>query len=185
MAMHKRDITQETLKKLLHYEPQTGVFTWLLRPIETIDGGKYSAERVQALMQSRDAGKEAGSFDKKGYRRIFMLGFSYPASSLAVLYMTGVYPEELVDHENLDKGDNRWVNLREATHKQNAQNKRVRRDSTTGLKGVKPHQGRFQSRIVDGHGKRRSLGLFDCAAAAHLAYVVAADIHHHEFARAQ
>lgn len=42
-----------------------------------------------------------------------------------------------VDHINGDKLDNRKLNLRVATPQQNQYNKPVRKDSTTGIKGVR------------------------------------------------
>lgn len=175
-------LTQEQLKSLLHYDPETGIFTWLERPAEFVAAGKYSISRTQVTMASRDAGKRAGTVDKKGYRRIVICGRSYAEHNLAWLYMTGEWPIATVDHRNLQKGENWWENLRPATDQENSRNKGLRKDSTTGLKGVKPHYDRFQARIQTSE-RRISLGLYDCPVAAHLAYVVAADIHHGQFAR--
>jgi hypothetical protein len=43
----------------------------------------------------------------------------------------------LVDHENGNTLDNRKSNLRPATYQQNAMNRRIRSDNTTGFKGVR------------------------------------------------
>lgn len=179
--MLKSDLTQEIASDILAYDPETGVFLWRDRPAKYI-AGKYPSDRVRSLLVTRDVGKEAGSLNKKGYRTISVFRSKYLASHLAWLIMTGEWPSSQVDHWNLKKGDNRWDNLRLATSRENARNRRVRSDSTTGLKGVKPHEGRFHARISTDK-KRISLGLFDCPVAAHLAYVVAADIHHGQFAR--
>lgn len=181
--MKKWELSQSTLCQMLHYDPKTGHFAWLPRPLEFITETKATPKWVtKARMDARFAGKRVGTVDKKGYLRIFLFGNSYPAHVLAWLYMTGEWPTEEVDHRNLQKMDNRWDNLRPATSQQNARNRRVRSDSSTGLKGVKPHEGRFHARIQTSN-KRISLGLYDCPVAAHFAYVVAADKFHGEFAR--
>ena len=176
-------LTQALLKTVLHYDPETGVFRWLERSEDMSKATIFTKKHATSTINARCAGEVAGSVNKKGYRRITVLGKSYGAQNLAWLYMTGVWPKARVDHRNLQRGDDRWLNLREATEQQNSINRGVRADSHTGLKGVKPHEGRFQARITKIDKKRISLGLFDCPVAAHLAYVVAADIHHGAFAQ--
>lgn len=91
-------LTQEVLKSLLYYDPETGIFVWLV------------------TRQRSPAGKEAGGYDEKGYRRICVNGTKVRAHRLAWLYMTGEWPEDQLDHINGLKDDNRFVNLREATN---------------------------------------------------------------------
>ncbi|WP_168793659.1 hypothetical protein [Paraburkholderia aromaticivorans] len=89
-----------------------------------------------------------------------------------------------VDHENGKRYDNRRSNLRIATSVQNGANQAVKANSTTGLKGATYHKrvGKFQASIrVD--GKRRHLGYFATAEAAHAAYVAASQEGHGEFHR--
>jgi len=50
--------------------------------------------------------------------------------------MTRKWPAYAVDHRNLDKGDNRWDNLREATRSQNMANTSLPSTNTSGFKGV-------------------------------------------------
>ena len=61
---------------------------------------------------------------------------SYGVHQLAWLYVTGAWPEHEVDHENRVRSDNRWTNLRAATHKQNQENRTPRHDSSSGVTGV-------------------------------------------------
>ena len=61
----------------------------------------------------------AGSVTGVGYRQIQIDGIFYYASRLAWFYMTKEWPEFIVDHENENKEDNSWDNLREATDSQN------------------------------------------------------------------
>lgn len=55
-------------------------------------------------------------------------------------HVTGCDPTELIDHINRKNWDNRWVNLREATRSQNNQNCGIRKDNTSGIRGVSPYQ---------------------------------------------
>lgn len=90
---------------------------------------------------------------------------------------------DLVDHINGDGLDNRRVNLRAATPRENARNRRVRSDSLSGFKGVRRlSSGTWIARIEVG-GRRVSLGSFDTAESAALAYDAAAVEHFGEFAR--
>ena len=94
-------------------------------------------------------------------------------------------PENVeIDHANGDKLDNRKCNLRIATHAQNNQNKGLRKDSTTGFKGVcfDKRFGKFIA-YINADGKRTYLGSFDDKVKAALAYDRAARRLHGEFAK--
>lgn len=106
------------------------------------------------------------------------------AHHIAWFLMKGRWPSEEIDHRNLDKSDNRWTNLRTATHAQNMTNVKSRSKRDGALKGAFPNgHGKWISKIrADGKSKR--LGLFLTAAEAHAAYVSAAAELHGEFARA-
>ena len=161
-------ITADYLRKILHYNPKTGVFTRLV------------SSRGHAVGEV--AGKSVNSY---GYSQIVIKQKFYKAHRLAWLYMTGEWPPHEIDHINLDKSDNRFCNLREATHSQNNANRRTQINNTAGLKGVGWHKKaqKWQAQIMV-NNKQIYLGCFDCPAAAHFAYIVAADVHHGDFARA-
>lgn len=158
-------LTQERLKEVLHYDPETGLFTWLVRP------GKFSRKRV---------GDVAGySRPDDGYVEIKIDGKSYYGHRLAFLYMTGSFPEHDGEHKNTNGSDNRWKNLRPATRSQNLGNTNVKRNSATGIKGVGVHHtGRFYARF-----RYKNLGVFDTAELASAAYSKAANDYFGEFAR--
>lgn len=148
----KKYPSQAQLKKLLDYDADTGLFIW------RVSSGNGT-----------NAGDIAGTVEKTGYRRVRIEGKSYRAQRLAFLYMTGSIPR-FVDHKNGVKDDNRWFNLRSASHKQNSRNRRIHKNNQTGLKGVSRNtDGSFRSRIrVD--GVLIYVGRFSTAEEAHAAY---------------
>lgn len=64
-----------------------------------------------------------------------------------------------VDHINGNKLDNRRTNLRLVTHHQNLFNRPVRKDSKTGVKGVRRVGNAFTARIKF-NGKEKHIGTF-------------------------
>src|SRR5579859_6078683 len=146
-------LTRERVLTLLRYERRSGLLRWKITRAGTARAGSI-----------------AGNIQGDGYVRIRIDGRKYLAHCLIWFMETGEWlgPNDL-DHRNMVKSDNRWNNLRKATRAQNKQNQRVRADSLTGLKGVTPFRGRFQSRINIA-GKRLFLGSFATPGAAHRAY---------------
>jgi len=121
---------------------------------------------------------------RDGYRLVSVDGQQYSAHRLAWRLMRGQWPSMQVDHANMDRADNRWGNLREATKAENQANVPRRRTNKSGLKGVSWHkQIRKWVGYLQVSGKNRNLGTFNCPAAAHFAYVVAAEKAFGEFAR--
>jgi hypothetical protein len=162
-------LTLERLKSEFSYDPETGVWT---RTARSKNGKGVACAR-------------AGRHHKSGYREIKIDGIRHKEHRLAFLWMTGEFPANDVDHCNLNKCDNRWVNLRQATRSQNMANKARGATNSSGLKGVSwfKRTKKWWAQIkVDGRGK--SLGLYDCPAAAHFAYVVASRKAFGDFSRA-
>lgn len=161
-------LTQERLLEVLHYDPKTGTFTRL----------KSSG--------STKAGASAGGVSKgprDGYLRIRIDGKRYKAHRLAFLYMTGKWPNGLVDHKDTNKLNNSWKNLREATNGQNKANGKTYQNNTLGIKGVSLRGKKFHARIYHA-GKITALGAFETAELANQAYYAAATKVHGGFARA-
>ncbi|EIF6957363.1 HNH endonuclease [Salmonella enterica] len=158
-------MTGENLIKLLHYNPETGVFTWLVKPNRRIP-----------------VGSKAGSINRQGYIKIKLNGVDYKAHRLAWLYMKDKWPEKGIDHIDNVKTHNWFSNLCEADQHQNMTNCGAHKNNTSGYKGVNFHsiackwvaQIRFD-------GKRVHLGLFDTPESAFDAYCTAAKKHHGEF----
>lgn len=161
MAWFQPELTQELLKLHLHYEPETGVFTWI-RP---------RAKRVKK-------GDRAGSVHE-GYWAIKIFHRRYPAARVAFLYMTGRWPSKEVDHRDRNPLNDAWGNLREASRSQNCCNKRVR--NKTGFIGVTEEKsGKFKARVKL-NGVRTYLGLFNTAGEAADAVMKAKREKHREF----
>lgn len=159
-------VTQFRLKDLLHYDPETGEFTWLL----TVNS------RVPA-------GRVAGCLDRSvGYWQIRIDGKRYYAHRLAWLYMTGDFPPNQVDHRNRNRLDNRWDNLRAATNGQNGQNSKPR--GVSKYKGVcwSKSNRKWQAQ-AQFNGKTHYLGIYDTEEAAAKAYAAFAAEHFPKFAR--
>ncbi|MCK9994539.1 MAG: hypothetical protein Dbin4_03059 [Alphaproteobacteria bacterium] len=155
-------LDRSRLKALLHYDPDTGAFTWRVKPNRRI--------RV---------GDVAGDLRPNGYRRIRIDGKPYAAHRLAWLYVYDRWPANQLDHMNGVRDDNRWDNLREATNAENSQNRNINSNSTSGLMGVCWHKQRQKLRAeIQIAGRKKHLGLFTTPEDAHAAYLAAkADLH--------
>lgn len=86
-----------------------------------------------------------------------------------------------VDHRNHNTLDNRRNNLRVCNHSQNAMNKRLRADSSSGLKGVRQASTKWAAQIRIGN-KAVWLGTFSTPEKAARTYDSAARKHFGEFA---
>jgi hypothetical protein len=145
-------LTQSELKARLHYDPRTGLFLRLL----------CSGRR-----------KPAGNVNGDGYVHIRVGGKTHKAHRLAWLYMTGEWPDDMIDHKNGARADNKFDNLRQADRAINSQNLRAaRRDNTLGVLGVSRYGRRFIARIMR-DGRQDYIGAFATAEEAHAAYVLA------------
>ena len=110
-------LTQSRLKELLHYNPNTGIFTWLKKRRYWI------------------VGRKAGHLNVFGYISIRVDGKLYQAHRLAILYTDGYFPETGVDHIDRNKQNNKRANLREAGKQCNARNSGVCNRNTSGITG--------------------------------------------------
>jgi hypothetical protein len=152
------NFTAERLRELLHYDPETGLFT------------------REKSSQGAKAGV-AGVVRKDGYCLVCVLGRQYLLHRLAWFYVTGKWPTDLIDHIDGNPSNNRFSNLREATKITNAQNiKGPPQHNTSGLIGATQIKatGRWRAEIrVDGGEKSWHLGIFPNAEQAHAAYIEA------------
>jgi len=128
--MGVRDLTHETIKELLHYAPDTGVFTWKIRD------RKWFKNNAQFLnWNGRYPGKKAGCIDK-GYVVITLLATHHNANRLAWLYFHGEWPKNEVLHNDQDGLNNCIRNLSDDTHAENLKNVKMSVKNKSGFTGV-------------------------------------------------
>lgn len=161
-----KELTQDYLKEILSYNPETGNFTWL-QP-----------------RRGHLGHQEAGNLTKTGYIRITVGRQEFFAHRLAVLYMTGAWPTQHVDHVNQVRRDNRWVNIRQATRSQNGVNAGKTRNNTSGFKGVRASKNNktnpWQAQAAL-NGKQVHIGSYPTPELAYEAYKTFCQEHHGEF----
>lgn len=146
--MTKQIITQRRLKELLHYDPCTGIFTWIISPAKHIKAGAI-----------------AGCvYD--GYIRIRIEGGNYRAHRLAFLYIDGFTPNQ-IDHINHIRSDNRFCNLRSVTTTENSKNQSTPKNNSSGVIGVCFDKSKNKWRAYIGVNKTQiKLGEFASKSAA-------------------
>lgn len=125
------------------------------------------------------AGELAGSVRADRYCLVRIDGRRYLAHRLVWLWVTGEWPKGEIDHINRDPSDNRFINLRIASHSDNMHNTTRPRNNTSGVKGVcwdKATRSWMAKISVD--GRQISLGRFSSIDdAANARAKAAADIH--------
>ncbi len=127
------DLTPAALTLLLAYDRETGVLTWLPRPVDM-----FKSEGDQKRWNSNFAGKPALTADNgDGYKSGIILGQHYRAHRVAWALETGSWPAGQVDHENGDRGDNRFANFRDVSGSANQRNSKMQTNNTSGANGVR------------------------------------------------
>lgn len=164
------------LRECFDYDPLGGVLRWRDRP------RRHFANEQGHVRFRRFSGTVAGC-DSDGPGVVVRLdNHLWKASRLIWKLVTGTDPAGLVDHEDGDNLNNRWGNLRDATHAQNSMNTRKRRNHDLP-KGVQRCRRKYMTAIyVD--RRRVHVGVFDTVAEAKAAYDAAASAAFGEFFRA-
>lgn len=163
---YRKPISQDYLKSLISYDPETGRMTWLV--------AKSSSVRP---------GQEIRGFMQRGYRRVMIDGHRYRAHDIAWLYVTGAFPVDILDHRDCNPDNLRFENLREATQLQNCHNWPMKSNNTSGFKGVNYHKGSGKWHARVGHNwKRIFVGEFETPEEANAAACAMRASLHGEFA---
>lgn len=130
---------RDLVSRVLSYNPETGVFTWL------VDMSRIAKK-----------GDTAGYISERGYRRICVGGKLYMAHRLALLVSgVDVGDSDEVDHIDHDKLNNRLANLRVVGREGNNRNAARRKDNSSGVTGVQKMTNcdLWKARIGIGGGK--------------------------------
>ena len=176
--------TPEELRQLLRYEPETGKLYWKERPAEMFNAGNTSREARCSTWNKRYSGKEALiERHPEGYLRGRVMNKVVYAHRVAWAICKGRWPDELIDHINGDKSDNRIDNLRPASPAENARNSLKVSPTRSKLKGVHFHKstGKWMAQITVNR-KKIYLGVYGSEIDAHNAYRKAAKEMHVDFA---
>lgn len=166
--MPKELPSPEMLRKLLSYDPETGLFTWLERGVDLFSNGAKTAEANCDWWNGRFSGRPALiSRDTHGYASGKIFGRKVLAHRVAMAIHFGRWPEHDVDHINGIRDDNRIANLRNATRSENMRNRIAPKNNTSGTMGVSWHSG-IQKYVayISVSGRRKSLGCYDTKVAA-------------------
>jgi predicted aspartyl protease len=152
----------EELRKRFAYDPATGILTHKIGP---------------------RAGHRAGWVNATtGYVHVRVRGAVLQAHRVVWAIYYGAWPTLEVDHIDGMQGNNRILNLRQATSAQNKRNTRTYKNNKLGVKGVDALRGKFRAQIRV-NGKNVHLGLFDTLAEAAAVYRKTAHHYFGEFAR--
>lgn len=138
------------LRKILKYNPVTGIFTWKVN--------RKGTKGIGSVAGSINTHHKTG----KRYVLIHTCGKHWRAHRLAWLFMYNSECDSEIDHENGDGTDNRWDNLKKTDSKGNARNQRKRSGNAySNVMGVRWHR-KAKKWVVGIHhkGKNKHLGLF-------------------------
>jgi hypothetical protein len=155
-------LTSDELKRLIHYDPYTGIVTRITSP------------------RKSTIGKVASSINNTGHLQMCLAGRNYALHRIIWLYVYGDFPTGMIDHIDGNPINNRIDNLRIADASINAQNRtKPRIGSKSGFIGVCWNNGKWMASIT-ANGKRYYLGRFDCKEKASEAYILAKKTLHPE-----
>ena len=165
--MAEKILSRERLCELLDIDTEKGIFTWR----HTMGGKAHK-------------GKEAGSLTANGYVLLRVDQHDYYVHRLMWLYVYGAIPLLQIDHINRIRTDNRPVNLRLATQKQNSENIYRSKQNKSGYRGVRC-ESRLKSKpwsaTITHNYKTKHLGYYATAEEAVNARKIAEDLYftHH------
>lgn len=169
----------EYLRECFAYNPVSGKVTWQHRPERHFGSAGIAAQR-NAL-----AGRAVCHIGAAGYIRVKLDRTTYLLHRIIWAIHSGKFDEELeIDHINGNRLDNRFDNLRLATHTENNRNRSVNSNNKLGIRGVYWHAtAQKYYAYVGFNGRREHLGSFDSVATAEQVVKAARASRHGAFAK--
>ena len=166
------------LRQLLVLDEERWVLFWKERP-----RSDFKTAHDRSAWNARFAGKPAGYKDRLGYTIVCLDYKKVRAHRIIYAMHNGqICAADQIDHIDNNTANNHPSNLRLATHAENVRNRKCRKDSQSGFKGVRRQKRSFYAEIrVD--GVLHYLGSFSTPEAAHAAYANAAHASFGQFAR--
>ena len=172
-------VSVSMLHQVLFYDQDEGRLFWLERPVSM-----FKSERDQIAWNARFAFKEAFSgLTGKGYLCGRIFGVRYFAHHVVWAMNYGAWPNQIIDHIDRVKTNNRLDNLRAASKQQNCINRGCSPHSSSQYLGVHwdSRKRKWIAQIV-GEARKKFLGAYVSEIDAALAYDAAAKTFHGEFA---
>ena len=144
--------------------PPLEILNWLFR---------YDSESGKLFKTRGSSGKlcsperEITTVNSEGYIRVSITDSNgleklFQVHQVIYFMVSGVEPLQIVDHQDGDKLNNRFPNLRLTTQVVNSRNKRMRSDNTSGYVGVywDKRNSKWKAQIkID--GKLKTIGYYD------------------------
>ena len=122
---------QQFIKECFDYDLLTGELTWRERP-----AGHFRTERGWKTFNSQKKGKVVATKGNHGYLQVAINKKIYLVHRLCFLWMNGEMPD-FVDHEDHNRTNNSWTNLKPVTQQGNSKNLDMRKSNTSGITGVR------------------------------------------------
>jgi len=164
----EKELNWEYLTSVLEYNTTTGIF-------------------INKINRSNSAlkGSIAGNTDQihsNKYLEVYLNNYHYAAHRLAWFYCFKEWPNGLIDHIDGNKSNNSLDNLRECSYSENFYNSVLRKDNSSGYKGVclDKRSNKYRAYIYI-NGRQKSLGYYNTALEASNAYRNMAKNLHGEF----
>ena len=160
-------LTQEYLKDILDYDPNTGVLTWKERPVSHFRStSKRDRNHSRNIWNARYvktiAGHKGRNANGKIYIRVRINRKMYLAHRVIYVMVTGEWPRFEIDHKSGVGFDNSWENIADVTHYENMKNTILRDDNSYGITGVSWYRSseKWRARIY-AFREEKYLGYFD------------------------
>jgi len=118
-------LTQEYIRNILNYDPNTGIFTW-----------------NKKTHHSNDVDDVVGT-NLLGYLTVKLKNKNRYLHRLAFLYIDGCIPKE-IDHLNGNRSDNRFNNLAPTSRQDNMKNKKRYKTNKSGCTGVQYNKKNYR-----------------------------------------